>query len=95
MEEIVTMGESGCLKVNSQERRSLLKMVKRGWWWKNLQNFRVSTCHRASTEEEEDKKEASSDVIKSFMKTRNGCQDFFKKHHSNIIVMNGVEFDEW
>ncbi|KAF7237279.1 Guanine nucleotide exchange factor VAV2 [Varanus komodoensis] len=36
------------------------------------------------TGEEEDREEASSDVIQSIMKKWNECQDFFEKHHPSM-----------
>ncbi|KAM6448559.1 uncharacterized protein PHA67_020759 [Liasis olivaceus] len=83
VEEIVSMCKSMGLVVDGADIEELVE--------DQLQSEQQKALgEEHSTEEEEDREEVSSDVIKSIMEKWNECQDFFEKHHPNITVTNRV-----
>ncbi|KAM6468469.1 uncharacterized protein PHA67_007400 [Liasis olivaceus] len=94
VEEIVSVCKSMGLDVDGTDIEELVEDHKEELTTEELAELQSeqqkALVEEHSTEEEEDREEVSSDVIKSIMEKWNEYQDFFEKHHPNITVMNRV-----
>ncbi|KAM6467503.1 uncharacterized protein PHA67_012932 [Liasis olivaceus] len=92
--EIVSMCKSMGLDVDRADIEELVEDHKEELTAEELAELQSeqqkALVEEHSTEEEEDREEVSSDVIKSIMEKWNECQDFFEEHHPNITVTNRV-----